>query len=1058
MKIRRGQLPRIVAVIAVCACSIAAAAAPSAPGDASLNFDPRYSPTAPQAQSGTGDDRGVYLPPLAGPSSEIVGTVLPDDGTGPAAFYVGAVDGNGGKHYWKGATDSQGHFHFRVPVLASGVAALLLFKHFDSHGQPDRGSSCQVADKPALARLPDAQPVIGYPAHGPAILEANTAFERGGFSQGIMQLHTRDLDPTNAHVLIDGRDAEVDTLAASDSSIVGKLHDNASLGRRVISARSGNLHTNGLNADIIAISFTPLPPLKPGVIAPLGLHVEGLGKDPAFARFDVTGAASLADGSSSARVPIVDGQCEVNIRGQRAGQLQVRVTIDVQMPLVALNAETEPRPSILPTTTSRPPGVHYTPSPTPAHTGPPKTTGRENETPPPLLSTGRPPTEPPPSHPPTTVPSATPTEYPPTHPPSPSPTPTPCDVKITDGWMEPAQGVWQDDLIFDDHPTKQITRTSRPGDPPSYKAELDMIVDRDTLLFGVEHYRYRENRVEAGTHSIIHMAGTTDCSDPPKGVSMQFTLEEGPLGRILWTSGEVAQIKLTGHRTTEEPWEADLTAHGDGVPPPDVGPFKIDAQGPYAIKDELITGDGQGTGLILTVGGNAHLVSPIKIAYIPLILTPVVGADALALENASDDLGTQAGMFIPDYYPVYPHWIEGWAYDPLDLSNTNVLNPTIEKVTWPGITQKDIDFHDQYNRADKVTAELARRFAVLARESGYDRFVVTVSAHDMNILQGPYTLGAAVDQKFVLVMQGQSFLVEAHELAHTLPYIWSSGQMAKQCKKPGDYHNKAVHWANGYRIDTNNAPGPRKDEDATYPFFGETSPVDSVWNDQCTYWNLARTLIKHPDPAVMLVRGVAVKHSESGRFGGFLWPAYTLNGVPDLESRRPSGVEHWSIELDDASGKALAAYPFEPQWYDENGRRRGLVAFAYEIPTNVHAAALVLRGPDAVNWRVPMSTTPPSVRITEPSANAQLGSPSDVTVTWTESGDLRTPLLATVLYSPDGNRWYDQIFEEPVTRATVRLKKSSKHWIKVIVTDGTRSATSSITFTTRGAPVATPNH
>jgi hypothetical protein len=217
-------------------------------------------------------------------------------------------------------------------------------------------------------------------------------------------------------------------------------------------------------------------------------------------------------------------------------------------------------------------------------------------------------------------------------------------------------------------------------------------------------------------------------------------------------------------------------------------------------------------------------------------------------------------------------------------------------------------------------------------------------------------------------------------------------------------------------------------------------------------------LIKHPDPAVMLVRGVAVKHAESGRYGGFLWPAYELNGVGDLVSRRATGVEHWSIELDDASGKALAAYPFEPQWYDENGRRRGLVAFAYEIPTDAHAATLVLRGPDAVNWRVPISTTPPSVRITEPSANAQLGSPTDVTVTWTESRDLRTPLLATVLYSPDGKRWYDQVFEERVTRATVRLKKSSSHWVKVIVTDGTRSATSSITFTTRGAPVATPNH
>ncbi|MBV8172775.1 MAG: hypothetical protein JO219_12685 [Candidatus Eremiobacteraeota bacterium] len=1043
----RYALRGIAMLFAAFVCTIAATAGPPLAPKPALGNDPNFTAVSPTAQDGSGNDRGVYLPPLAGPSGEIVGTVLADEGSGPVAFYVGTVDGNGATRFWKGVTDHSGRFHLRLPAVAAGVATLLVFKRFDAHGQPDRGASSIISGTPP--HLPDSQPVIGYPQGGPAIVEASTSYQRGGFAQGIVQLRTRGVDPERARVLLDGSQSSVDTLAASDISIVGKLHDTAPLGRHMFSVQSGEHRTNGVSSDIIAVSFTPLAPLKQGEVQPLGMRVEGVGRDPAVARFDVTGAATLADGSTTTTVPLVDGQAQVAIRGERPGQLQIRVTIEVQTPLVAANAETETHPSVLPTTTSRPVGVHYTPPPvTPAPKySAPRTEGRE--TPPPLLTTGAPGSQPPSTSRPTASP--TPTEYPPPSPsPSATPTPQPCTVKITDGWMEPMQGVWQDDPTFDDHPTKQITRTSKPGDAPVYDAELDMIVDRDSLLFGVEHYRYQGAKVSAGTHSIIHMAGTTDCSDPPKPVKMRFSLEQGMFGKTLWTSDVVSEIKLTGHKAAEDTWEADLVAHGDGIPPPSVGPFVFDSQGDYVLKDELIEEDGTPTGLILTVGGRAHLVKPIKIAYIPLILTPVSADQAQALTAASDALGTEAGKYIPDYYPVFPHWIEGWAYDALDLSNTNVLNPTIEKVTWPGIQQKDIDFHNQYKREDKVNAELARRFAVLARESGYDRFVVTVSPADMVTIKGSDTLGAAVDKKFVYVMQGQSYLTEAHELAHTLPYLWSSIQMNKQCKQPGDYHNKAVLWANGYRIDTNNAPGPRVEEMRQYPFFGVTSPQGSVWIDQCTYWNLARTLVAEPDPAAMLVRGVAFKSADTKKFGGFLWPSYDMTGVPELVARPALPGERWSIVVRSASGAQIAAYPFDPEFADENGRVRDLVAFSYLIPFSADARSVVLRGPDALSWVQQITAHPPSVRISAPAADARLGPVSRVTVRWSATGETDTPLLATVLYSPDGHRWYDQVFEQPVHSVDIALKRSQRHYIKVIVTDGSRSAQAALDFTTTG--------
>ena len=330
---KHGEFPRAVALLIACSCAMGASS-PQQAAEVQLTSDPNFTAVQPVAQDGSGNDQGVYLPPIAGPNSQITGTVLPDEGSGTSGFYVGARDSNGVTRYWKGTTDQSGRFRLRLPPLSGGLASLILFKHFDTRGEPDRGATLTVTDKPV--QLADMQPVIGYIPSGPAIVAGNTSYQRGGNAYGVMQLLTRGLDAANSHVLLDGSTADVDTLAASDSSIVGRLRDTAALGKRVVSVQSGTRRTNGFKTYIIALTFSQLTPLQPGDVEQLSMQVEGLGKDPAVARFDVIGAASLADGSPSTTVPIVDGRSEVTLRGQRPGQLQISVTIDVQMPLVAL--------------------------------------------------------------------------------------------------------------------------------------------------------------------------------------------------------------------------------------------------------------------------------------------------------------------------------------------------------------------------------------------------------------------------------------------------------------------------------------------------------------------------------------------------------------------------------------------------------------------------------------------------------------------------------------------------------------------------------------------------
>ena len=296
-----------------------------------IDRDPDYHGAVASAGDGTGNESGNYLPPLAGRGGEITGTVVaPEEQPGPHAFYVATVDANGQRTFFQSVSDAFGHFRLVLPA-AAGLAAVEVFRHFDKNGQPDQGARCQISNQPA--HVPDTQPLPHAPAHGPAILEANSSYERGGQGQGLIQLQTRGVNPQHAAVLVDGKPDAVDTLAASERGIVAKLHDDVALGRHAIAVASGSRKTNVFPTDVVTLQFDQAPQLKTGEVQPVTLHVVGVGPgEQATVTFTVSGAATLESGAESVKVPLQNGTASVRIRGVRPGALTIRVLLEVDLP------------------------------------------------------------------------------------------------------------------------------------------------------------------------------------------------------------------------------------------------------------------------------------------------------------------------------------------------------------------------------------------------------------------------------------------------------------------------------------------------------------------------------------------------------------------------------------------------------------------------------------------------------------------------------------------------------------------------------------------------------
>jgi hypothetical protein len=928
--------------------------------------------------------RPIDAQPGSGEAGEFV--VAPD-AAGPSSSIVATFEdpqqGGASAELIVQVDDSKGHSKFFRAVTDiehqvllprfADAVRLTLFKSFTKDGKPDAAAVHCEITSNALVRGTDAVPKA--PPNGLAIVRASTSYERGGSSQGLVSLQTRGVDPAKSRILMDRSADKIRTLASSDVNVKAQIANDAPLGAHTFSVRSGNSESNAVPADLIALRPDPVRPAKPGQVDTVIVHVDGLPPNhPATMSFEIGGAATLVEGGATATVPVKNGVAQVHIRAERPGQFNLRFKLLVDIP---------DQPTVEPSE---------------------EPTKRPVEIPTPLLH---------------------------------RPDEVPCEVRITDGWFEPSQGAWQDDNVFEDHPTKQLTRLDDDG-PPTYQAELDMISFRDTRLFGAHHYERHGVKVMAGNRGIIHMAGTTTCSDPPVPVRMKFTLERGaPSPRVLHVSEVVTQIRLTGHRVPSVGWTADLRSD-DGIPPYPKPPFRIAAFGGYLVRDELIKPDGSSTGLAMTVAGNVHGIATLKVGFGTLLITQRDAAADANLKGLSATLGRDAALYIQDYYPLPPNsFTSGTIDDAIDLVGSDATRKVFDPGPGPTFSPEDQARLDGYVKQDAVKLELIRQGAALARLGGYQRLVLSVHQADMDFFVQS-AAGYAIDKKVVLVLDKEDILSVAHELAHTYTYVWSGQQMKAQCSYPGDYHNIFDRLAYGVRLDKGGKPDQPVLQERMYSFMGPDVPPNEQWIDQCTFWHLADVLRVTPDPRVLLVRGAALRRA--GHTNGLMWPSYSLDGTIDLSVHAAAKGEDWSIVLRNAAGREIAAYPFAIPWNDENGRAQNVVGFSYQVPLPPDLSVIELRGPQGVLVRKPLQSAAPAVHITSP-ANGAMVAGKSVRVTWSIVSPEKNA-VSSVLYSSDGGSTYNpRLFEKNVTTFDVRLNpRATKHRIKVIVSDGTQSA------------------
>jgi hypothetical protein len=251
--------------------------------------------------------------------------------------------------------------------------------------------------------------------------------------------------------------------------------------------------------------------------------------------------------------------------------------------------------------------------------------------------------------------------------------------------------------------------------------------------------------------------------------------------------------------------------------------------------------------------------------------------------------------------------------------------------------------------------------------------------------------------------------------------------MENECGR--DYHNLADDGvANGVRMYKSGALVPRAILAGNTAILGKD--LADFYIAQCTYAHLAQQLQLNNDPKTLFVRATAAQNG-SGSFD----PLYTVDG--ELDEPQPSGT--WALVLRDAAGRQLQRAAFTPNWDISRLRaHRNLESVFFRFPMRANVASVELRGPRGVVARDTLSPSPPVVTIVAPASVAR--GTRRVPIAWRTRTAGGRAALATVLYSTNGKLYAMQSFEQTESAFNVKLDpRAVEHWIKVIVTDGTRS-------------------
>lgn len=633
----------------------------------------------------------------------------------------------------------------------------------------------------------------------------------------------------------------------------------------------------------------------------------------------------------------------------------------------------------------------------------------------------------------TTAPSVpvTPTEEPDDDGPRDAPPPTlygeeldePPVTTVLDGWLQPSQGVWQDDDDFRDTPGKRLTRTG----PATWQAELKMVAGRSTAVFGI--------RDDAGAppHNRIHLLGETTATTPVK-VRFRFTLIQGGTRTVVYEQPDAAaqSIPLDGPAREKRTWSASLITE-TGVP--EIGLFTF-TPGPYTIEAELIRVDtGAATGLKATVSGEAVTTSAPTLHFVPVALGETGRAGRSVLGRKAQTLSTQIATQLPTYLPV------------ADGGITTQVHPLQQfPEVQPGVLRELISMLPRADdsdtvRRDRLKARLTHWLGTQAALTGGGKVVAILQRDEFDSLWPNDDAAAfAAGQKLMVATNDAYVDTIGHELVHTTPFLWSRNEMIDTFGF--SYHNYD---------DRNLADGVelfpiRQRHDQKNAMMG---PAGSPpWITQGTYWHMLEQFLAAPDPPLIVTRGFLAR--DGGRLLGRLDALYEVMGVPDLpEGAR--GPAMAAIELRDAAGSVLGRFPFRIDWREPHRtEERSTIAFTYTVPELPGTAMIALVGPDgAVLHTRQRSASAPQVRIVEPADGGSVAVEGDrLRVSWDGSDADGDALTYMVLYSPDGGEtWRVEGYE--VTGQTfdvpVRGRPASPR-VRVIATDGARSGMAEVAF------------
>lgn len=592
-------------------------------------------------------------------------------------------------------------------------------------------------------------------------------------------------------------------------------------------------------------------------------------------------------------------------------------------------------------------------------------------------------------------------------------------VDAYEGAFEPTQGVWQDDEDFEDFPGKQLTRLS----PSHLKAELHMIAGRPAALVGIR-----------GSRDDIYFKGSARGSiDVP--VKARFTLHQGGGEWRLHETGILPdRVPLDGVMGTPKGFHIKVPA-ANGVP--EMG-FQRFRPGPYRLVAELFRADtNMPTGIKVTVEGDVVETTTPTVLFVPVILQPSTGAAIQMLETITSNLATYSRIDVPTLFPVKPHSLRTTAQRTVNLS---ALSSEVA-VRAAELGVEDVERAQQ----DVLAATIADRFGTISVLGGYGRIFIVMDDANFDLTwrgtaKGGHTdaLAYAMSRKVMVGRTSSTAVTVAHELIHTLPFVWAEKSMLALFGK--NWHNvEGSNIANGLDVSV------LQRHDKAGPVMNGYNPQ---WISQGSYWHLIDLLRAPVDPELLLVSGLLAR--VGGGYRAILSPGYQMLGEADLAAGTPT-ADQFAVVLRGASGAVIAQYPFDPVWSQPDlPEPRSVVSFSHRVPEVPGIAAVDITAPGgAVLVSRRMGASAPVLRLLSPASGAAATLANGrLRIAWQASDADGDALRFNVLYSADnGRRWAVVSYEQTATSFDLPLRgRPRQARIKVVATDGMRSVEREVAF------------